>query len=109
MVGSDDFHETRETLVQPQVVPPLHRHQVAEPLRTTATSSHVLAAFSRCYHCYDVTHLVRELVRDDDGDVLAVRVGAHVFVVQQRRHAVRDEAPVLHRSSREVGDGDQVW
>ena len=105
MIGSDDFYETREALVQPQVVPPLHRHQVAEPLRTTATSAHV----PQRTRCNDVTHLVRELVRDDDGDVLAVRVGAHVFVVQQRRHAVRDEAPVLHRSSREVGDGDQVW
>ena len=34
VIGSDDLHETREALVQPQVVPPLHRHQVAEPLHT---------------------------------------------------------------------------
>jgi hypothetical protein len=29
---SDGSHERRETLVQPQVRPPLHGHQVAEPL-----------------------------------------------------------------------------
>ena len=32
VVGADELHERRESLVQPQVAPPFHGHQVAEPL-----------------------------------------------------------------------------
>lgn len=31
-VQRNELHEFGETLIEPQVVPPLHRHQVAKPL-----------------------------------------------------------------------------
>lgn len=31
-VERNELHELGETLVEPQVIPPLHRHQVPEPL-----------------------------------------------------------------------------
>lgn len=32
------LHELGKTLIEPQVVPPLHRHQVPEPLHRTQNS-----------------------------------------------------------------------
>ena len=70
----------RERLVEPEVVPPLHRHQVAEP------------------------H-VRHLVEDElgAGRALRVRRGS----AEELAVAVGDAAPVLHRAA-EVGDEDLV-
>ena len=76
-------HPGGERLVQPQVVPPHHRHQVAEPL-------------------------VRELVRDHLGDALLHRQRRGRRVGQQRHLAERDRARVLHRARLEVGDADLV-
>lgn len=33
-VDGNELHELGKTLVEPQVVPPLHRHQVPKPLDT---------------------------------------------------------------------------
>ncbi len=77
------LHPGGEALVEPQVVPPLHGDHVAEPL-------------------------VRHLVRDDGGDVLAAAGCALLLVDEQVGFAVGDGAEVLHRAGLEVGDGDQV-
>ena len=76
-------HEGGEGLVQPDAVPPAHRHEVAEPL-------------------------VRELVRDDVGDVLELGLGRVLGIDEQQRFAVGDQAGVLHRALREVGDRHEV-
>ena len=62
----------REGLVEPEVVPPLHGHQVAEP------------------------H-VRHLVQDDRGEPQPLRVGGRA--AEQQPVAVRHAAPVLHRAT----------
>ena len=72
-----------ERLVQPDAVPPLHRHEVAEP------------------------H-VGELVGDHVGDRSQLGLGGAVGVDQQRGLAVGDAAEVLHRARREVGERDHV-
>ena len=66
-------HPRGEPLVQPQVVPPRHRDQVAEPL-------------------------VRDLVRDDAVDLLLLAQRRLGLVVQQAGLVVVDRAPVLHRA-----------
>ena len=76
-------HPRCERFVEPEVVPPLHRHEVAEP------------------------H-VRHLVRDDfQYPLFRLRRGV-LRVVQQRGLAVGDRAPVLHRTRGEVRHGDVV-
>ena len=76
-------HPGGERLVEPQVVPPDHRHQVAEPL-------------------------VRELVRDHLGDALLHRQRRGRRVEQQRHLAEGDRARVLHRAGLEVGHADLI-
>ena len=82
-VGDLELHERGEGLVEPDAVPPLHRHEVAEP------------------------H-VGQLVGDDVDDVLQLALGGVLGVGEQERLAERDAAEVLHGAEREVGDGDQV-
>ena len=77
------LHEGGEALVEPQVRPPLHGDEVAEPL-------------------------VRHLVAHHDRHPLLLRLRRLLLVDQQRRLPVRDQPPVLHGRAREVGDGDQV-
>ena len=72
-----------EALVQPDVVPPLHRHQVAEPL-------------------------VGDLVGDDRGHRLERVHRRRRLVGQQQPLAEGDGAGVLHRPGGEVGDADDV-
>jgi hypothetical protein len=67
------FHPRREAFVEPQVVPPAHRDQVAEPL-------------------------VRHLVRGGGEDLLAVVLGRDRRVEQQRVFEREDRAPVFHRA-----------
>ena len=69
-----------EGLVEPEVVPPLHRHEVAEP---------------------HVRHLVEDELRPDG----ALRVGRGS--AEELAVAVGDAAPVLHRAA-EVGHEDLV-
>lgn len=38
-VEGNKLHELGKTLVEPQVVPPLHRHQVSKPLKTHEKST----------------------------------------------------------------------
>src|SRR5258707_531056 len=67
-------HPRGEALVQPQVVPPGHRHEVAEPL-------------------------VRDLVRDDAVDPLLLLQRIFARVVEEAAFVVGDRAPVLHRAA----------
>ena len=77
------FHPGREALVQPEVVPPPHGDEIAEPL-------------------------VGHLVRDGGGDVLACRDRRRRAVGEQSRFTVEDRRRVLHRAGREVGHRDHV-
>ena len=47
VISADVFHVVCKAFIEPQIIPPLHCHQVPKPL-------------------------VRKLVRDDDGDILLV-------------------------------------
>ena len=76
-------HPGGERLVEPQVVPPGHRHQVAEPL-------------------------VRQLVGDHLRDPLLHRQRRGGGIGQQRHLAEGDGARVLHRARLEVGDADLI-
>jgi hypothetical protein len=82
LVGEPVAEPVRERLVQPEVVPPLERDEVAEP------------------------H-VRELVRHDLRDLAAVPDGraADLRQVLRRHH---DGGGILHRSEREARDHDPV-
>ena len=76
-------HPRREAFVQPQVVPPLHRDEIAEPL---------------------MRHLVREHRRDGfaRGDRRRLRIREQIgFPIEDRRS-------VLHRAGRKVRHRDDV-
>ena len=76
-------HERSEGLVQPDPVPPAHRHEIAKP------------------------H-VRDLVLDDLGEALQLGPGGVVRIREQDCLAEGHAAEVLHRSRREIGDRDEV-
>ncbi len=77
------LHPGGEAFVEPDVVPPLHGHQVAEPL-------------------------VRHFVRDDDGDFcLGVDRGGF-GIDEQSGFAIGDGAEVLHGAGFEVGKANEV-
>mmetsp|Transcript_2671 Transcript_2671/g.10384 ORF Transcript_2671/g.10384 Transcript_2671/m.10384 type:complete len:407 (+) Transcript_2671:1817-3037(+) len=83
LVRGEGLHPVREALVEPQVVPPAHGDQVAEPL-------------------------VRQLVRDDRADALLL-AGAHRLLVAEQRHlSVRDQAPILHGAGSKVRDRNHI-
>ena len=72
------FHPVGEALVQPDVVPPLHRHEIAEPL---------------------VGHLVRE----DGRNALARGERRVLRIDEEVAFAVENGRRVLHRAGGEVG------
>ena len=82
-VDPEVLHERGEGLVEPDAVPPLHRHQVAEP------------------------H-VRDLVHDRERGGRHLVEGHLLGIEQQPRLAERDAAEVLHSPEREVGERDQI-
>ncbi len=73
----------RETFVEPQVVPPTHRYEVAEPL-------------------------MRELVGDDFGLPAANARGRAAGIDEDERVAKRDEPGILHGASGKLGHRDQI-
>ena len=77
------LHPRRKALVQPQIVPPLRRHQVAEPL-------------------------VRHLVRHRRGHGFQLRQRPVLLVHQHLRLAERDASEVFHRARFEVRNRHQV-
>ncbi len=78
------FHPGGEALVEPEVVPPAHGDQIAEPL-------------------------VGHLVGDGHGHVLAVLLGGVFRVDQQVALEVEDRPPVLHGAkAARAGGGHQV-
>jgi hypothetical protein len=81
----DDFalHPRGKAFVQPEVVPPRHGHQIAEPL-------------------------MGELVGDDDRLAALGGRGRMGRVEQQHLFAVRDEPRVLHGPSAKIGNGNGV-
>ena len=77
------LHQRGEGLVEPNVVPPDHGHQIAEPL-------------------------VRQLVRHDAIHALARVDRAVLRIDQQRGVAEEDRAGVLHTAGLELRYGDEV-
>ena len=79
-VNGDVFHHVGKALVEPEIVPPLHRNQVTKPL-------------------------VGQFVGDDGGDqLLHVKRGV-VGVKQEVGFTVGYQPPVLHRPSGKVRQG----
>ena len=85
MHGGDGLvlHPGGKALVEPDVVPPLHGDQVAEPL-------------------------VGHLVGDDQGDFFLGVDGGCFGIDQQIGLAIGDGAEVFHGAGLEVGQGDEV-
>jgi hypothetical protein len=83
VVDAHQLHERGEGLVEPDAVPPLHGHEVAEP------------------------H-VGDLVGDHVGHPLELEAGRDVAVDEQRRLPEGHGAEVLHGAEGEVGHGDEV-
>jgi hypothetical protein len=82
-VAARDLHEGGEGLVEPDPVPPSHRHQVAEP------------------------H-VGDLVGDDIGERLQFVLRCRLRIGQQQALAIGDAPEVLHRARGEVGQRQHV-
>ena len=82
-VACGDLHERGERFVEPDPIPPTHRHEIAEP------------------------H-VGQLVGDDVGDALLLAVRARGRVDEQGALAERDAPEVLHRPSGEVRQTEEV-
>ena len=76
-------HPSCESFVQPQALPPIHSHQVPEPL-------------------------VGKLVLDHLGNALLGGRPADFLVEKQIHNAVRHQAPVLHGAGSKIGDGNLV-
>ena len=72
-----------ETLVQPELIPPVHGDQVAEPL-------------------------VSKFVRDNVGNVVLEARRSSGFIVEDTSGSVSDETPVLHGSVCEFVNSEQV-
>src|SRR6266487_6922238 len=75
-------HEGCEALVEPEIIPPLHSHQVSEPL-------------------------MAHFVSDDLGHQL-LDPNTAVLVDEQGDLPERDRSPVFHRASRKLWHRDQV-
>jgi hypothetical protein len=73
-------HVRSEAFVEPQIVPPAHRDQIAEPL-------------------------MGQLVRHHRTDGVQVQRSTYLRLVQQQRFPVRDQTPVFHCTGVEVGCG----
>ena len=76
-------HPRGKTFVQPQVIPPLHRHQVAKP-----------------HMRHFVGHHFRHPLPGAGRGILRIH--------QQRRFPVGDGPPILHGPGGEVRDGDMI-
>ena len=76
-------HPGSESFVEPEVVPPCHRHQIAEPLM-------------RCF------------VGDNFVNALPRRGRRFLRVEQQRRFVIGDAAPILHRSTETTGNRNLI-
>ncbi len=84
VIGGVRLHPTGEALVEPQVVPPGHGHQVAEPL-------------------------MRHFVSDHEEDQLPVAFGRELRVEQEVVLRIEDRAPILHRAADDLpGRRDQI-
>ena len=81
--GAFAAHPGGEPFVEPEIVPPGHRDQIAKPL-------------------------VRGLVRDHFVNDLLCAGGGFRRIKQQRRLEIGDATPVLHRAAESAGDGDLV-
>src|SRR3989441_11143782 len=75
-------HKGREALVEPEIVPPFHRDEIAEP---------------------HVSNLMRDYLNDA---LLSRSARVHVGMQQDLSESYR--APVLHRPISELGDSNQV-
>ena len=77
------LHPCGKAFVQPDVIPPLHRDQIAKPL-------------------------MRHLVRDHAGDSL-LQADRPLLLVDQKNHLAEcDAASILHCARREIWQADQV-
>src|SRR6185312_6595945 len=76
-------HPGRKALVEPQIVPPRHGDEVAEPL-------------------------MRHLMGDDGKDAATRAVRIDRWIEQQPALEESDTAPVLHRAAKAAGHRDQV-
>ena len=83
MLGRLHLHPGGEALVEPEIVPPAHGDEIAEPL-------------------------VRDLMGEDAEDAAARGVGARRRVEQQPALEEGDGAPVLHGAAEAAGHRDQV-
>src|SRR2546427_8272831 len=77
------LHPAGETFVEPDIVPPGHRYQIAEPL-------------------------VRDLVRNDYANSFLLIDRRVIFIDQHLDLAIGDEAGVLHGSRGKVRKGNVV-
>src|SRR2546425_9612429 len=78
-VGGLEVHEGGEALVQPQIVPPFHRHQISKPHVSNLMSDHMSHRFPR--------------------------PDTRVLVNVQENFSVRYGSPVLHRTISKFWDG----
>ena len=79
-VDGDVFHHVGKALVEPEVIPPVHRDQVTKPL-------------------------VRQFMGDHSGDQLLHVQGGVVRIEQEVGFPVGYQSPVFHGPSGEVGQG----
>ncbi|MCY1171662.1 hypothetical protein D9M73_117800 [compost metagenome] len=79
------LHPRGETLVEPQIIPPFHGDQIAEPL-------------------------VRHFMRDDGEDTLLAALRRALLVVEQLGLEIENRAPIFHRAEKLAGAraGDHV-
>src|SRR5689334_422830 len=83
MLGRLLLHPAGKTLVEPEIVPPAHGDEIAEPL-------------------------VRHLMREDGKDAAARRLRVARGIEQEAAFEEGDAAPVLHGAAEAAGHRDQI-
>ena len=76
-------HPGSKSFVEPKIVPPRHRHQVAKPLMSGLVRNHFINALPRCG-------------------------GRFLGIKEQSRFVIGNPAPVLHRATEATGNGDLI-
>mmetsp|Transcript_2871 Transcript_2871/g.6742 ORF Transcript_2871/g.6742 Transcript_2871/m.6742 type:complete len:259 (-) Transcript_2871:312-1088(-) len=83
LIGCESLHPVCESLIEPEVIPPLHCHQVSKPL-------------------------VRKLMRDDCADALLLRRRHSRCIAKESDLTVCHQTPVFHCTGGEVRNCNHV-
>lgn len=103
MVHGKVWHVRGKALIQPNLVPPFHRHQISKPLLTTRKcldSWNISQMKWLVFVFQSHTNLVSQLMCYENGDHLLLQQRGPFFIIEQTSLLVCDQPPVFHTCNR---------